>query len=373
MARQTGRAVRTFTVAFSRGEESEAEHARATARHFGAEHTVFGLDEQTMLDEIESVLAHVDVPFADPSHLPTALVCRLARTQVSVCLTGDGGDELFGGYTRYQQALAREAHANATGARAAVYRGVLARLPKHGFKAWKLARELRDRLGTPEHAYLEHLATAERALRVELYGPRAQSLRARDLETELELDFAGEGDLEERMISFDLAHTLPGLILTKTDRASMACGLELRSPLLDHRLLEWSRTLPRACRIRDGRGKWLLRRWLDGRVPPDVLTRKKRGFGTPLGRWFRRELLPLASGYLAASRLAADGWLDQRAIARLLRENQRRARNHGELLWALLALEIWYRNWIQRARTEPAAATAATSTRSSAAARASHE
>jgi asparagine synthase (glutamine-hydrolysing) len=290
-----------------------------------------------------------------------------------VCLTGDGGDELFGGYTRYQQALAREAHANATGARAAVYRGVLARLPKHGFKAWKLARELRDRLGTPEHAYLEHLATAERALRVELYGPRAQSLRARDLETELELDFAGEGDLEERMISFDLAHTLPGLILTKTDRASMACGLELRSPLLDHRLLEWSRTLPRACRIRDGRGKWLLRRWLDGRVPPDVLTRKKRGFGTPLGRWFRRELLPLASGYLAASRLAADGWLDQRAIARLLRENQRRARNHGELLWALLALEIWYRNWIQRARTEPAAATAATSTRSSAAARASHE
>ncbi|TAJ07489.1 MAG: asparagine synthase (glutamine-hydrolyzing) [Planctomycetota bacterium] len=369
MSRQLGRAVRTFTVAFSRGEESEAEHARATAQHFGAEHTVFDLDEPTMLDEVERVLAQVDVPFADPSHLPTALVCRLARTQVTVCLTGDGGDELFGGYTRYRQALARAEHANASGARAAVYRGVLARLPNHGFKAWKLARGLRDRLGTPEHAYVEHLATAERALRVELYGPRALALRARDVESELELDLCGEGDLEERMVSFDLAHTLPGLILTKADRASMAHGLELRSPLLDHALVEWSRTLPGRCRIRDGNGKWLLRRWLEGRVPAEVLQRKKRGFGTPLGRWFRRELAPLSDGYLGASRLAADGWLEPRAIATLLREHRRRARNHGELLWALLALEIWYRNWVQR----DAPAIAAASARSSAAARASHE
>lgn len=358
MARRTSGPVRTFTVAFSREDESEAPHARALAAHFGAEHTEFELTEARMLEEVEGLLSHVDVPFADPSYLPTALVSRLARGRVTVCLSGDGGDELFGGYTRYREVLQGAGRPRAEGAVAAACRRALALLPRHRFKGWKIARALRERLASPEGRYLARLMAAEAPLRRCLRGARSREAASRDLEGEWEQALTGPGSLAGRMMAFDLEHTLPGLILTKADRASMAAGLELRCPLLDHRLVEWAAGLPDEFKLSAGQGKLLLREHLARRVPRELWDRGKRGFGTPLGRWFRRELAPLADGYLAHSRLAADGWLDGRELAAVREAHRSRARNLGELLWALLALEIWYRTWVL---AQPRAATATAS------------
>ena len=152
------------------------------------------------------------------------------------------------------------------------------------------------------------------------------------------------------MLALDQREYLPGLILTKADRASMQSGLELRSPLLDTDLVEWAAHLSERHRSK----KRLLRRALEGRVPPLLLERGKRGFGTPLGRWFRQDLARLVDELLLGSELARDGWLDGRGIARVVRSHRARARNYGEVLWTLLALETWYRTWVRASAPSPA-------------------
>ena len=179
-----------------------------------------------------------------------------------------------------------------------------------------------------------------------LFGVNARGLDVLEPERRLVAGLAGEAPLVDRMMALDRTEYLPGLILTKADRASMSFGLELRSPFLDPELLAFSAALPREHKLGPAGSKLVVRRALEGRVPRELLERHKRGFGTPLGRWFRRELTPQVDRYLLQSRLAADGWLDARAVAAAVGAHRARARNLGELLWALLALEVWYRTWV---------------------------
>jgi asparagine synthase (glutamine-hydrolysing) len=367
LARQRGRGVRTFSVAFSRDAESEAPFARLAAEHFATEHEEFLLSEAELVDAVAGLLARLDEPTGDPSILPTALISRCARQRVSVCLTGDGGDELFAGYERY----ARLAHRTPrpagvpVGVGARLARDVARALPRHAFKAWKLARALEERTLSGEASYVRSLTCLVPREREALLGERTRAALdlgepERDLEAEL-VDAMGvrasdgaDPGLVARAMHLDLQEELPGMILTKVDRASMQASLEVRSPFLDHELVEWAADLPLDLKVRavPGAGdvrKWIVKRSLEGRVPPELLLRAKKGFGTPLGRWFRRELAPLLEDHLGSSSLARDGWLSQPELARLLAAHRSRARNLGEALWVLLALEVWYRNWVRRA------------------------
>jgi len=366
LARQATGKVRTFTVGFSRDKESEAGAAREMAAHFGASHVEFALTEADLLEHLERILPRLDEPFGDPSFLPTALICETARREVTVCLTGDGGDELFGGYNRYRQTLARgERTPSETTLK--LQRWLAPRLPRYALKGWKLARRLDDAVRTPEEAYVARLVSTDVRLRSGLLGPRArEAFEAAGAtidapEQELLADLDRQGPLAARMMALDQRHYLPGLILTKADRASMAASLELRSPFLDTDLLEWAARVPLSAKLQadgpDGSatGKRIVRRALEGRVPAALLERKKQGFGTPLGRWFRRELGQQTEDYLMQSRLAADGWLEERTVRAAVRAHKRRARNLGELLWTLLCLEVWYRTWVTADRTAPLA------------------
>ena len=343
-ARQGTGALRTFTVAFSRSSESEGAAARATAEHFGTRHREIPLSEAHLVDRAAQVLSSLDEPFADPSLLPTRLVCEAAREEVTVALTGDGGDELLGGYRRYLRALAWAA--GERGQVPSATKRISRRLRLIGSG---LPRSFEAQPRSAAEVFVFESVKTPAPLRAFLAGPLLQDLpedEAPEARIARELREAGGEDpasLLAAMLLFDQRHDLPGEMLVKVDRASMAASLEVRSPLLDHELIAFASTLPVSLKVAGGRGKVLLRHHLAGRVPEALLDLPKKGFGTPLGRWFRGALAPLASELLGASRLAADGYLDARALDRIRRAHVSRRRNFGELLWTLCALESWYR------------------------------
>ena len=348
MARAASEPVKTFTVAFTRQKESEADQARRTAAAYGAVHEEFLLDEKDLIEEVQALLPRLDLPMADPSILPTALISRVARQRVTVCLTGDGGDELFGGYVRYPRTSALPVDAPASGLERVLYSGLAERLPHYALKGWKLRRGMHRRLASRELRYLESIGCVDVAGRTRLMGPHARDeVDVGAVEALLADELSGDEDFEARMMALDLRHELPGLILWKVDRASMLSSLEVRSPFLDHRLVEWSQSVSPRLKIRGEETKWLVKRALEGRVPEGLLDRPKMGFGTPLGRWFRRELADYVNDHLGSSRLARDGYLDQRELERLLGAHRRRSRNLGEPLWVLLSAEVWYRTWVR--------------------------
>ena len=347
MARCATEPIRTFTVGFTRAKESEVEFAKTAADHFGTIHEEIPLQESDLIDSVEELLPRLDHPMADPSILPTALVAKAARRHVSVCLTGDGGDELFGGYNRYVEVLERASAPAPSALSKTLMTATLPRLPRHALKGWKLARGIRRRLMSPEELYVDSLGCVAPRERAALGGTRADYAQREDtIERALCDAMRGDGELLARMMSLDLENYLPQLILHKVDRASMLSSLEARSPFLDHRLLEWSQRLPLRYKLGSAGTKVLVKKSLVGRVPEELLTRSKMGFGTPLGRWFRNELADYLRDHLGSSRLAADGWLDQSELDRMLASHQRRSRNLGEALWTLLTLEVWYRRWV---------------------------
>lgn len=347
MSRCASGTIQTFTVGFTRAKESEAEFAQTAADHFGTKHEEILLEERDLLEYLEKLLPALDTPMADPSILPTALVAKVARRHVTVCLTGDGGDELFGGYNRYVETLARAAQPGPSSLSLKLMNATLPHLPRHKLKGWKIARGFRRRMMSPEELYVDSLGCVSAADRAALGGSRSGfAASGNAIERALGDAMRGEGELTARMMSLDFEHYLPGLILHKVDRASMLNSLEARSPFLDHRLIEWSQQLPLRFKLGAEGQKLIVKRSLLGRIPGELLTRKKMGFGTPLGRWFRHELAEYLGDHLHSSRLAADGWLDQTELDRVLSAHKRRARNWGEALWALLTLEVWYRRWI---------------------------
>jgi asparagine synthase (glutamine-hydrolysing) len=347
-----GRPVRTFTVGSTADTHDESAFAQAVARHLGTDHTELVVAPDDAAALVPDHLAGLDQPFADSSSLPTFLVSRLARQHVTVALSGDGGDEVFGGYTRHRAAAGPLGRLLALPrplrtALAAALRAV----PASGWDAAAGLLPARRRPGAPgDQVHKAAAALAARDLEdlhrrlTTHWNDPAAVLRggqeALSWAAPAGLDAAVEGPLE-RMLALDTLGYLPDDILTKVDRASMAVSLEARVPLLDHRVVELAWTLPGSLRVRGGRTKWILREVLARHVPPALTERPKRGFGQPIGAWLRGPLRDWAEGLLAPTALAADDLFDPAPVRTRWAEHLEGRRSHAHLLWDVLAIQAW--------------------------------
>ena len=352
MQAASGRPVRTFTVGSTTATHDESAHARAVARHLGTDHTELIVTSDDAAALVPEHLAGLDQPFADSSSLPTFLVARLARDHVTVALSGDGGDEVFAGYTRHRAVAGRAGRLlglprSLRGALAGVVRSV----PPAGWDAVSLALPASRRPPTPGdqlHKAAAALAARDlddlhRLLTTHWEDP-ARVIRgaheAVSWPVPAGLDAVVEGPFE-RMLALDAVGYLPDDILTKVDRATMAVSLEARVPLLDHRVVELAWTLPTSLRVRGGRTKWVLREVLGRHVPPALTERPKQGFGQPIGAWLRGPLRTWAEELLAPAALAVDDLFDPAPIRARWAEHLSGRRNHSHLLWDVLAVQAW--------------------------------
>jgi asparagine synthase (glutamine-hydrolysing) len=343
--------VKTFTIGFRSEGYDEAKDARAVARHLGTDHTELYVTERDARDVIPHLPEIYCEPFADPSQIPTYLVSRLAREHVTVSLSGDGGDELFSGYSRYAFARSywpRLAQVPAPMRRAAA--GLVGRAsPAAWDAALRLPLSLLPRSRRPQRAGEQLLKAALVAAAgdgAELYNALVSRWPMAEApvmgEASLPLDKAdGLGGLVRTMMYADLTGYLPDDVLAKLDRAGMAVSLETRVPMLDHRLVAFSWRLPDAILSRDGRSKWPLRRILEGYVPAELIERPKMGFGVPIGDWLRGALRPWAEDLLSARRLARDGLLDAAVVRHAWESHLEGSSLYQYGLWNALTLNAW--------------------------------
>jgi asparagine synthase (glutamine-hydrolysing) len=347
---------RTFSIGYAHREYDESADAEKVAAHLGTDHTTFRVQPEDALAVIPSLPTMFDEPFADTSQIPTYLVAKLAREHVRVALTGDGGDEVFAGYNRHVAAngllkrlSALPAPIRSTMAAAMTslppgkWQSLLGVLPDRvrpralGEKLHKLAPLLKLSERDQYRRVVSHWSNLGEL--VIGYERRASAI---DVDPPAILS-----DAVERMRYLDLATYLPGDILTKVDRATMAASVEARAPLLDHRLVEWSFRVPTTVHIQNGQGKWLLRRILEKRVPPHLFERPKAGFGIPLGEWLRGPLRDWAEDLLSERRLAAAG-IRSEPVRRLWQDHLNGAANGQYLLWPVLMLMAWLEEWGSR-------------------------
>lgn len=355
MQAQSRRPVQTFTIGFNEDGYNEAVHAKAVARHLGTDHTELYVSPQQALDLIPNLPRLYCEPFADSSQIPTVLVSKLARQNVTVALSGDAGDELFAGYNRYVLACKLW--------------GKIARVPsalRAGLATWikSLSPAAWNRLLLP----LQCLAP--KALRQANIGDKlhkgAGVLTSRDIDglylglvthwepeglviggcepatclrgNPLQLD--GLDDVQ-RMMALDMITYLPDDILVKTDRAAMGVSLEGRVPFLDHRVVEFAWTLPQHLKLRDGVGKWALRQVLYRHVPQELIERPKMGFGVPIDHWLRGPLRDWAESLLSETRLKSEGFFNPEPIRQKWAEHLSGRRNWQYHLWDILMFQAW--------------------------------
>lgn len=339
--------VRTFSIGFHEAGYNEAGHARAVATHLGTQHTELYVTPEEAMAVIPELPTIFDEPFGDSSQIPTLLVSRMAREQVAVSLSGDGGDELFGGYNRHVVGPAlwsrlarlpapmRRNLGRAVGAAARLDRLPGAgRVPQLGEKLDKLASAMRARDGAAFYKdLLSHWKAPEGVVR--------GASEPVSLSDRLDAMPALPG-LREQMLYWDMMTYLPDDILTKVDRASMALSLEARVPLLDHRLVAFSWRVPTAYKVRDGQGKWLFRQVLDRYVPRSIMERPKMGFAVPIEHWLRGPLRDWAEALLDERRLEREGCFHPAPIRRMWAEHLSGRRRHHAPLWNLLMFQAWW-------------------------------
>jgi asparagine synthase (glutamine-hydrolysing) len=345
MAEASASPVRTCSIGFDVAALDETGHARAVAERFRTDHRsrTVSPDDFAAIDDL---VALFDEPFADASALPTWRVCQLAREFVTVALSGDGADEAFAGYRRqvFQHHEDRLRRLLPAGLRRPLFGGLGALWPKADWapRPLRARTTLLSLAGTGEEGYARALAVTTPQLRAQILSPDFKRLRG---------DYRGEQPLEalmraaparsglDRAQYADLTFWLPGDILTKVDRTSMAVGLEAREPLLDHRLIEFAASLPEGLRARGGQGKWLMKRTMRRYLPDDILYRPKQGFVTPIAQWFRGPLAGAARAIGEGTALARTGWFDGERVRALAAAHIAGRADHSRLLWQLLMLE----------------------------------
>lgn len=345
--------IKTFTIGFNEKQYNEAEHAKSIASYLKTDHTELYIDSSQALNLVPDLPHLYDEPFADSSQIPTYLVSKLARNHVTVSLSGDGGDELFGGYNRYLWAkrLWRAMGRLPSFGRKAGAGAIHAFSPQMWDSAFHLARPITPgslRFKTPGDKLhkLADLLSAQHPQ--ELYNrlisqwpPSADIVLGAERTPLPNISDDTLASFEAQMMYMDQTGYLPGDILTKVDRAAMGVSLETRIPLLDHRVVEFSWRMPLDKKIRNGRGKWLLRELLYKHVPQDLVDRPKMGFGVPIDAWLRGPLKDWAQALLDPSRLAAEGFLDAHAIELCWQEHLSGRRNWSYRLWNVLMFQAW--------------------------------
>ncbi len=360
MQAQSNRRVKTFTIGFAESQYNEAEHAKAVAAHLGTDHTELYVTPQETRAVIPKLPFYYDEPFSDSSQIPTYLVSELARRHVTVSLSGDGGDELFGGYPRYFRAsvLWKRMRWFPGPARRMLARLIGApRLTTYNRRFGWLA-QWTDRYGRPgsvgEKMYKlsEALAVDTREALYRHYGSHSKKPTGIVLGSKEPMmvltdpsQWAALSDYYQQMMFFDIITYLPDDILTKVDRASMAVSLEARVPIIDHRVVEFAARIPVSMKIRNGTGKWLLRQVLYRYVPKELIERPKMGFGVPIDAWLRGPLRDWAEALLNEDRLKREGYLDPVPIRRIWAEHLSAQRNQADLLWDVLMFQAWRERW----------------------------
>jgi asparagine synthase (glutamine-hydrolysing) len=349
MARNSSRPVRTFTGGFRQHDFNEAKHARLVAERFGTEHHEFVV-EPNLKETIDFLTRTMDEPFGDSSMIPTYQVCRLARQNVTVVLSGDGGDELFAGYDRYQVQIEREKFNHIPSWTGRCFREwIFPWLPSstRGRRlAFNLSLPSRDR-------YLDsicHLPARERERR--LFSNEFLSWAGKDVlplqNYQRYFDNALAPDTLGRLLYLDTKTYLPADILTKVDRMSMATSLEVRCPILDHVFVEWATGLSSRWKLRAKGRKYILRKLADRLgVPSRALDRPKQGFAMPLTQWWRQELKNEMLPILMEPRTIQRGYFNATAVGNLVEEHLNGRRNRPTDIWLLLIFELWHRNFLE--------------------------
>lgn len=357
MQAQSSRPVKTFTIGFHEKHYNEAAYARSVADHLKTEHSEFYVTPTEVMALIPRLPTIYDEPFADVSQIPTFLVAQLARRSVTVALSGDGGDELFGGYERYirvkrifklisqtpstVRSIAQRLIGviSATKHKNLLSLQLFARLIKARLSERRL-RMLRDHLQSRsvQSLYLDAISLWQPSDRIVVCEDDRIPTIKRKQQEEL---FSFLGDDFLWMMAVDMINYLPDDILVKVDRAAMAVSLETRAPFLDHRVVEFSWRIPVAMKIRHGRGKWLMRQLLYRYVPKSIVDRPKMGFGVPLDVWLREPLREWAEDLLDTSRLNQEPYLNVPLIRRKWQEHLKSEHNWQYLLWPVLMFQAW--------------------------------
>jgi asparagine synthase (glutamine-hydrolysing) len=352
--------IKTFSIGFHESRYNEAEHAKAAANFLGTDHTELYVTAEDSLNVIPKLPTLYDEPFADPSQVPTFLVSQLARSEVTVALSGDGGDELFAGYKAYYQSLRhwrrirffplplRRTFADIL---KAAENSAWQRFGSGGIDKprssvkWKgLAESLAKtaaRLPAETPALLFARQNA-RCTAANVFVPEAQAVRIPFTDA---ASRSGLSDPLQVMMVMHFCDYLPDDILVKVDRASMAVSLEVRCPILDHRVVEFAWSLPLDMRVDRSGGKRVLKKILNRYVPTELTDRRKKGFGIPLADWLRGPLRDWAEALLAPKRLAGECLFDPPAVERVWRQHLTGWRNHSQLLWSILMFQAWHESW----------------------------
>jgi asparagine synthase (glutamine-hydrolysing) len=350
MAKQSNLPVKTCTVGFESREHDEREQALFVANAFRTDHRshLVTPDPRLILDVLPE---YFDEPFSDSSALPTYLVSKLARERVTVSLSGDGGDESFAGYRRYkydhvENRVRAMVPSRVLEPAARALAGIAPSGPR--VPRWMRGQTLLSNLARdPARAYFHSVcATPAEDARGILSSAARRACAGHDPFNAWHEVYrsADTDDLLGKILYTDIKTYLADDILTKVDRASMAVSLEARVPVIDHKFIEWTSRIPTNLKLRGGRGKWIFRRALESRLPPEVLEGKKRGFSIPLARWIRVEFAR-EMDEMAASE--ARGLLDGGTLKSILAEHRERKKDHSELLYSALVLDRWARRWLE--------------------------
>jgi asparagine synthase (glutamine-hydrolysing) len=349
MSRLSARRVKTFSIGFDDTAFNELPFARMVAERYQTDHHELVVRPAAM-DVLPTLVRHYGEPFADSSAVPSYYVSKLTRQHVTVALNGDGGDECFAGYDRYLGTLVAERYRKVPWL---VRRGVIEpaaalipdALPRRS-RLHQAKRFLEAAARDPADRYLRWVGFLSAAQKSDLYTADFRSeLNGRDAGDWFRGLFAAAPDLGllDRTLSVDVNSYLPYDLLAKMDIATMANSLEARSPFLDHKVMEFAARLPARLKVRGRALKYLLKRYADRLLPPAAWNRRKMGFGVPVGDWMKGDLKPLLDDALLGDRAAARGYLRPEAVRRLVTEHQAGRQDHTHRLWALLWLELWFR------------------------------
>ncbi len=343
------RNVKTFSIGFEDPSFDESAQARAVARHLGTDHHERIFSAETVYDLLPEVAGWLDEPFGDASILPTLLLSRFARTEVKVALGGDGADELLAGYPTFAAERVAVLFRRLPAPARALAGAAVGWLPvDHGnlsfdFKLKQFLRGAAEPTPLAHQRWLGSYSGPEIA-RVLVSGS-ACDVEAEHLRRAEGLPPGADDDLTRSLLLYQDTY-LPEDILTKVDRAGMACGLEVRAPFLDARLVDMIEALPAGYKYGRGRTKRLLKRAASGRLPAATLSRPKKGFGIPVACWLRGPLLPLLANLLDRDRLKRQGLFRPDEVHRRVLEHQAGLRDHRKPLWTLLMFQLWYDHWL---------------------------
>ncbi|MBT8351484.1 MAG: asparagine synthase (glutamine-hydrolyzing), partial [Deltaproteobacteria bacterium] len=362
MQKVSNRPVRTFSIGFSEEKYNEAHWSSEIARYLGTNHTEFYVSARDALEVIPKLPSLFDEPFGDSSAIPTALVCAITRSAVTVALSGDGGDELFAGYDRYWKTCKKVTILDNIPIQ---LKNTMAKLMQNFplsfierfntlaqtmFPNVFMLGNASDKWKTLHHLLVEN--KIEEIYRMsmsiwqkyDIYDLINRDIPGSELEHHFKRTIAWP--LLSRLMMIDMKTILPDDYLTKVDRTSMAVGLEVRVPILDHRIVEYASQIPNHLKLNNGTSKYILKKILNRYLPKKLFERPKKGFGVPIDSWFRGELKPLLMDYLSIDRLRKEGIFNTDIIMKILDEHVQGKANHRHRLWTLLMWEMWREKWM---------------------------